>query len=130
MTEKNDMDALLNDLFAEAKDAPEAQVSDDVMARMLAEAEAHQPQPAAMAAPVAERGFLASLFETLGGWQGTGGLIAATMVRVSVLRIAAKFLRPFLRPRGTLGGLGLGFPYQRKFHFYQQPKYMIPFSKL
>ena len=84
MTEKNDMDALLNDLFAEAKDAPEAQVSDDFMARMLAEAEAHQPQPAAMAAPVAERGFLATLFETLGGWQGTGGLIAATMASVFI----------------------------------------------
>ena len=40
MTEKNDMDALLDDLFAEAKEAPEAQVSGDFMARVLADAEA------------------------------------------------------------------------------------------
>lgn len=84
MTEKNDMDALLDDLFSEAKSAPEAQVSDDFMARMLAEAEAHQPKPAELAAPQPQRGFWASLFETLGGWQGTGGLVAATMASVFI----------------------------------------------
>ncbi|WP_370231323.1 hypothetical protein [Cognatishimia sp.] len=84
MTEKNEMDALLDDLFAEAKEAPEAQVSDDFMARMLAEAEAHQPKPADLAAAPPARGFWASLFDTLGGWQGTGGLVAATMASVFI----------------------------------------------
>lgn len=84
MTEKKDMDALLNDMFAEAKDAPEAQVSDDFMARMLAEAEAHQPKPADLVAPLPSRGFIGSLFDMLGGWQGTGGLVAATMASVFI----------------------------------------------
>lgn len=83
MTEKNDMDALLNDLFTEAKSAPDAQVSDDFMARILADAEALQPKPPEVAT-AAQRGFWASLFDTLGGWQGTGGLVAATMASVFV----------------------------------------------
>jgi hypothetical protein len=84
MTEKNEMDALLNELFAEAKEAPEAQVSDDFMARMLAEAEAHQPAPVEIAVATGQRGFWASLFDTIGGWQGTGGLMAATMASVFI----------------------------------------------
>ncbi len=86
MTDKH-MDDLLNDLFAEAKTDQSATPSDDFMARMLAQAEAHQPEPAPLAAPVApekSRGFLAGLFDMVGGWQGASGLAAATVASVVI----------------------------------------------
>jgi len=80
--DKQNMDDLLDDLFAEAKEDDQARVTDDFMARVLADAEALQPAPV-FAAPAAQRRILLQLiFETIGGWQGTGGLVAATMASV------------------------------------------------
>ncbi len=83
MTDKDKMDGFLEDLFAEAQTDADAQVSDDFMARMLAEAEAYQP---AALEPVAtpQRSLSRALFDTLGGWQGASGLVAATMASVWV----------------------------------------------
>ena len=84
MTDKTDMDALLNELFTEAKSSPEAEVSEDFMARVLANAEALQPAAPGLVPAAPTRGFWGSLFDTLGGWQGTGGLAAATMASVFI----------------------------------------------
>lgn len=84
MTDKHEMDALLDDLFAEAKGDPDAAVSDAFMARMVDEALRHQPQAASLSSTTPDRGFWASLFDTIGGWQGTGGLMAATMASVFI----------------------------------------------
>lgn len=78
------MDDLLDDLFAEAKaEAKDSGlVTDDFMARVLADAEALQPVAVAVAPPVRSRSLLRAIFDTIGGWQGTGGLVAATMASV------------------------------------------------
>lgn len=74
--ELNDFD--LNEVFATARRA-EPVVSDDFMARILADAamiqEEHLAQP--VATVVETGGFLAMLWSMLGGWAGTGGLAAA-----------------------------------------------------
>ena len=82
MAEQQNMDNLLDDLFAEAKSDTAMIPSDDFMARVLADAETLQPEVVPIAAPVKPRGLLQSLFDTIGGWQGTGGLVAATMASV------------------------------------------------
>lgn len=76
------MDDLLDDLFAEAKSDAAGAPSEDFMARVLADAEALQPPAPELAESVKRRGLLQALFDTLGGWQGTGGLVAATMASV------------------------------------------------
>lgn len=82
MAGKQNMDDLLDDLFAEAKSDEAAMPSDDFMARVLADAEALQLPAPEVAAPTRSRGLLQTLFDTIGGWQGTGGLVAATMASV------------------------------------------------
>lgn len=86
MAEKNTdlskMDDMLEDLFGAAKSDPAAQPSDQLMARVLTDADALQPAAVVFGPPVKQRGLLRGLFETLGGWQGTGGLVAATMASV------------------------------------------------
>ncbi|WP_054002290.1 hypothetical protein [Shimia sp. SK013] len=78
-------DAMLESLFAVAKDAPEAQPSPDFMARVLAEAEALQPVAAELAAASAPRsGPLTRLVAMLGGWPSVSGLAVATMAGVWV----------------------------------------------
>lgn len=80
--DEQNMDDLLGDLFAEAKGQDAGLVSDDFMARVLADAEALQPSAMIAAAPARPRGLLQLVFDTVGGWQGTGGLVAATMASV------------------------------------------------
>ncbi len=76
-------DAMLESLFAVAKDAPAAQPSPDFMARMLAEAEALQPAAAELvAAPSPRSGPLIRLVAMLGGWPSVSGLAVATMAGV------------------------------------------------
>lgn len=83
MAGKQNMDDLLDDLFAEARRDQSGAPSDDFMARILADAEAMQPAaPPAVANPVKPRGLLQLIFDTIGGWQGAGGLVAATMASV------------------------------------------------
>lgn len=76
------MDDLLDNMFAEARTGDAAQPSDDFMARMLAEAEAHQPPAAIIAPEPARRGLWQLIYDTVGGWQGASGLVAATMASV------------------------------------------------
>lgn len=83
MTKKSDMDSMLDDLFAEARDDQNAQVSDKFLARILEDAETLQPSPEQVRTDQ-KSGFWTSLFETIGGWQGTGGLVAATMASVFI----------------------------------------------
>lgn len=71
------VDALLDDV--RRADAPE--VSADLMARVLADAEAVMPPPGG--APAAE-GLLAQVLSGLGGWLSVGGLVAATAVGFAV----------------------------------------------
>ena len=85
MAGKQNMDDLLDDLFAEAKADSAPAPTEDFMARILADAERLQPEaPQVSASPgmAPSRGLFATLFATLGGWQGTGGLVAATMASV------------------------------------------------
>lgn len=61
-------------MLAAAKAAPPA-VPDALMARVLADADALQPRPAA---PAVAPGLWIRLSDAFGGWQGMGGLVAAT----------------------------------------------------
>lgn len=75
MTER-DLDALLAAAAQDTAQAPSA----DFMARVLADAEAMQPQPAAIVAePAPRRGMLAGIVAALGGWPSIGGLATATV---------------------------------------------------
>ncbi len=76
------MDDPFEDLFAEAKAEGDGLVTDDFLARVLAEAEALQPAMPSAAPPLQSRSLMQVIFDTIGGWQGTGGLVAATMASV------------------------------------------------
>ncbi len=80
MADKSMRDYELDALFeAAAKDAAQTP-SADLMARVLADAEAMQPTPAALVpGPLPRRGMLAGIVSALGGWPSLGGLAAATM---------------------------------------------------
>jgi len=93
MTE-HDLDALL---AAAAKDAAQAP-SGDLMARVLADAEAMQPQAASLA-PAPRRGVLAGIVSALGGWPSLGGLAAATVAGVWIGFSAT----PVILPDGLAG---------------------------
>lgn len=77
-------DALLESFFAAAKADPAAQPTPDFMARVLADAEAAMPAPAAIAPPIeAPRvSAVAKFIALLGGWQSMSGLAAATVAGV------------------------------------------------
>jgi hypothetical protein len=69
-------DAIMDDLdalFAEAVADPTAKPSTDFMSRILGDAMTHQPMPQAVAAPIWQQFKM-----MIGGWQGMGGLVAAT----------------------------------------------------
>ena len=69
-------DAGLDALFAAAR-AAEAPVPDRLLARVLADADAHMPRPAPVAAPArpaASRGWLAGVLDMLGGRGAVAGL--------------------------------------------------------
>ncbi|MGI3184209.1 hypothetical protein [Nioella aestuarii] len=65
----------LDDLFAQARGAEVP--GDDLVARVLADAETVQAELATPAAP-AGGGWIAGLLSSIGGWVGAGGLVAAT----------------------------------------------------
>ena len=78
MTQKTEMDQELDALFSAARaDAPEP--SQELMARVLAQAVAAQPQPQPVRG-MHRRGWrarLADLHQALGGWPAMGGLATA-----------------------------------------------------
>lgn len=69
--------AAVDALLKTARDAP-ADVSDALMARVLADAEGFRP----VMAPPRQPGIWERLADLVGGWQGMGGLVAATCVGV------------------------------------------------
>ncbi|TCL10168.1 hypothetical protein BXY66_2237 [Shimia isoporae] len=77
-------EALLDSLFAAAKDDAAADPTPDFMARVLADAEAAMPvsNPVAQAAEVPRASFVAKAVALLGGWQSVSGLAAATVAGV------------------------------------------------
>ncbi len=75
MTDPNDK--MLDDLFAEARDVKPA-VSNDLMARVLADANAVQQAKPADVTPRAP-GFWFRFFDLVGGWPAIGTLTAATI---------------------------------------------------
>lgn len=91
-SERDDLD--LDDLLAEAR-ALEPRPSDDLMARILADAEAARP---AVARPLARR---LTLVATLGGWPALGALAASVL-----LGLGLGVWQPLALPdlAGALGG--------------------------
>jgi len=73
MTDPNN--DFVDDLFAQARDR-KVEANDDLMARVLADADALLPKAAVFQAP-APAGFFASLSEMLGGWPVLSGVAAA-----------------------------------------------------
>ncbi len=72
---------MLDSLFAQARTAnPEP--SDDLMARVLADADAVQPRPGVV--PASGMGIWARILDTLGGWPAVSGLAAATVAGIWV----------------------------------------------
>ena len=100
MAEKTTQDAALEALFEAAARQAEQEVSPELLARVLADAEAMQPTPAALPQRrvARRRGILAAL----GGWPSLGGLAAATVAGIWIGFAAA----PELFPDGLTGGLG------------------------
>ncbi len=77
-------DALLDMVFAAAKDDPAVMPTPDFMARVLADAEAAMPAPApiAPAVEVPRMSIVAKFVALIGGWQSVSGLAAATVAGV------------------------------------------------
>ena len=77
----NPNDDMLDDLFATARQAAPAP-SADLMARVLADAAAVQPQPATTTAAVP--GLWSRMLDAIGGWPAVSGLAAATVAGIWV----------------------------------------------
>ncbi|MFT6024661.1 MAG: hypothetical protein ACI9PY_002790 [Ascidiaceihabitans sp.] len=63
----------LDALFSDAAKGPDLAPSEAFMTQMMESALAHQPVPVAIAVP-----WWRQALSVLGGWQGMGGLVAAT----------------------------------------------------
>jgi hypothetical protein len=81
MTMTNPNDDMLDDLFAQARETAPAP-SDDLMARVLADA--GMAQPVAGAPDVVRPGLGARLLDMIGGWPAVSGLAAATVAGIWV----------------------------------------------
>lgn len=71
---------MLDDIFAHAR-AVAPTPSDDLVARVLADAKAAGKE---VAAPAPRPGFFAGLLDVVGGWPSVGGLVAATVAGIWV----------------------------------------------
>lgn len=100
MADKRVQDQELDALFAAARDDTAQAPSSDLMARILADAEAMQPKPAAQ--PRRRGGFVSGILSTIGGWPSLGGLAAATVAGVWIGFSAT----PTLLPDGIAGLVG------------------------
>ena len=103
MTEKTVQDHGLEALFeAAAQDAAQSP-SPDLMARVLADAEAMQPRAAAPVVRAGRRGgVLNRVVAALGGWPSVGGLAAATVAGIWIGFSAT----PTVLPEGLAGFMG------------------------
>lgn len=77
MTDPND--DMLDDLFAQAR-RQDVSPSDDLIARVLADAVAVQPSPVAQVGT--EAGLWTRIMDAIGGWPALSGLAAATVAGV------------------------------------------------
>lgn len=84
MAEKHQDDALLEALFAEAAGDGKPEVSSDLLARVMADAEAMQPAAMALAARPARQGLLSQFMQAIGGWPSLAGLATATVAGIWV----------------------------------------------
>ena len=87
MSDMDKQDSDLDAFFAAAKtEAP--RVSDDLMARVMADAMAEMPRAAEPAAevvppaPARTSGWLSGVLDVIGGWPAAGGLLTAGLVGV------------------------------------------------
>lgn len=82
MADRDDMDHGLDAVFAQAA---RPMPSDDLMARIMADAQAHVPRPL-MPRPVAARraGGWQAVLAVLGGWLPVGGLAMATVAGLAI----------------------------------------------
>lgn len=81
MTMTNPNDDMLDEFFAQARETTSAP-SDDLTARVLADAAA--VQPATPATEMAQYGFWARALDMIGGWPAVSGLAAATVAGIWV----------------------------------------------
>ncbi|MEL6463491.1 MAG: hypothetical protein AAFQ58_00870 [Pseudomonadota bacterium] len=72
MPDRDEIDTLLDDLAKQSVPDP----SDDLVARVLADAEAYLPPPGAVTATVP---WWRQIVPGIGGWGAVGGLLAATV---------------------------------------------------
>jgi hypothetical protein len=82
MTMTNPNDDMLDDLFAQARAQPPGSPSDDLIARVLADAAGVQPAPSAHV--ISQPGLWSRIMDTIGGWPALGGLAAATVAGIWV----------------------------------------------
>lgn len=73
----------LDEFFEEARRAGDLTPSQDLMARVMADARAMQPEPLVFE-PASKLGFWAMLGQAIGGGRGVGGLVAAALVGVGI----------------------------------------------
>ena len=103
MADKRVQDQELDALFAAARDDAAQAPSSDLMARILADAEAMQPKPAAsVARPQSRGGVVSGILSAIGGWPSLGGLAAATVAGVWIGFSAT----PTVLPDGLAGLVG------------------------
>jgi hypothetical protein len=104
MADKRMQDHDLDALFAAAARDAAQDVSPELLARVLADAEAMQPEAAVLPTRQARqrRGF-GGIIAALGGWPSLGGLAAATVAGVWIGFAAT----PTLFPDGLSAGLGV-----------------------
>ncbi|WP_247227695.1 hypothetical protein [Yoonia sp. F2084L] len=76
MTMTNPNDDMLDDLFAQARGV-DPTPSNDLMTRVLTDADAVQPKP--VVRPDTRPGFWVRLVDAVGGWPAVSGLAAATI---------------------------------------------------
>ena len=81
MTMTNPNEDMLEDIFAKARAATPAP-ADDLMKRVLADADALQPRPSAASVPA--MGIWSRMLDAIGGWPAAGGLVAATVAGIWV----------------------------------------------
>ena len=82
-SDKQMSDESLDALFAEmARDTP--QPSDDLLSKIIADAEAAQPDLMPMPQPAQQRGIVQQILDALGGWPALGGLATATVAGVYI----------------------------------------------
>ena len=86
---------MLDDLFASARTDSRQEVSTDLLARVLNDAEAHQPKAAPLPDRPRRKGRWQQFVAVIGGWPSLTGLAAATVAGVWIGFNASTTLLPY-----------------------------------